>query len=140
MEPNEILPEPEVTGYDNILESTDTSSEEASVKNTEQKQGSSQGSTAISGLAIDDAQGAVAQYQGQAVSDLGATVSSASTVVIPESAEDIDLIEKVWVQKAKQIVESTLGDPYIQNKQLNKMKVEYIKKRYDKDIKYSEEK
>jgi len=140
MEPNEILPEPEVTGYDDILESTDTSSEVSTVKKTEQKQGSVQGSTAISAVAVNDAQGAVAQYQSQAVSDLGAAVSSATSVVVPESAEDIDLIEKAWVQKAKQIVESTLGDPYVQNKQLNKMKVEYIKKRYDKDIKYSEEK
>lgn len=54
------------------------------------------------------------------------------------SAEDVDLIEKAWVQKAKAIVQSTHGDPFNQNKELNKVKAEYIKQRFDKDIKVVE--
>lgn len=51
------------------------------------------------------------------------------------SAADADLIEKEWVEKAKQIVAHTTGDPFMQNKEINKMKADYIKKRYNKDIK-----
>ena len=52
-------------------------------------------------------------------------------------AGDADLIEKEWVAKAKEIVARTHGDPYVQNKEINKIKAQYIKKRYNKDIKQS---
>lgn len=61
-----------------------------------------------------------------------------ANLVIDDSgltAEDVDLIEKAWVEKAKAIVRSTEGDPYAQNKELNKIKADYIKKRYNRDIK-----
>lgn len=57
---------------------------------------------------------------------------------IPVSADDVDLIEKEWVEKAKEIVDRTQGDPYAQSKQLSQMKAEYIKKRYNRDLKVSE--
>lgn len=56
----------------------------------------------------------------------------------PAIADDIDLIEKEWVEKAKTIVNQTKDDPYKQNKAINKMKADYIKKRYNKDIQVSE--
>lgn len=55
------------------------------------------------------------------------------------SAEDADLIEKTWVEKAKQIVTETHGDPHKQNNEINKVKADYIKKRYNKDIKLASE-
>lgn len=55
------------------------------------------------------------------------------------SAADVDLIEKEWVQKAKAIVAATQGDPFLQNKEINKIKADYIKKRYNKDIKVASE-
>jgi hypothetical protein len=54
---------------------------------------------------------------------------------IPITADDIDLIEKQWVSKAKEIVEKTSQDPYLQSKEMNKFKAEYVKKRYNKDVK-----
>lgn len=54
-------------------------------------------------------------------------------------AEDGDLIEKAWIQKAKEIVERTKNDPYNQNIEINKVKKEYIQKRYNKDVKLNEE-
>ena len=54
-------------------------------------------------------------------------------------ADDGDLIEKAWVLKAKAIVNQTLEDPYQQNKQMNRVKSEYIKKRYNKDVKVNDE-
>lgn len=50
-------------------------------------------------------------------------------------AADTDLIEKEWVAKAKEIVEQTKNDPYLQNKEVNKIRADYIKKRYNKEIK-----
>ena len=55
-------------------------------------------------------------------------------VPIPAEAADIDLIEKEWVLKAKQIVEKTSEDPFTQQEELSKMKAEYLKKRYKRNI------
>lgn len=57
----------------------------------------------------------------------------------PHIADDVDLIEKDWVVKAKAIVEHTKEDPHLQNKEINKFKADYIKKRYNKDVKLSNE-
>jgi hypothetical protein len=57
---------------------------------------------------------------------------------LPMDAQDIDLIEKAWVEKAKMIVARTHGDPYTQNKALSQVKADYIQKRYGKEIKVSE--
>lgn len=54
---------------------------------------------------------------------------------LPDIADDNDLIEKEWVEKAKQIVEHTKLDPHMQNKEMGKMKADYLKKRYNKDVK-----
>lgn len=55
--------------------------------------------------------------------------------VMPQIAEDNDLIEKEWVEKAKQIVEHTKLDPHLQSREMNNMKADYLKKRYNKDLK-----
>jgi hypothetical protein len=57
---------------------------------------------------------------------------------VPQIAGDVDLIEKTWVRKAKQVVENTKDDPYNQNKQMNRVKAGYIKKRYNKEVKLAE--
>lgn len=57
----------------------------------------------------------------------------------PAIADDVDLIEKEWVEKAKEIVEKTRENPYLQNKALNEIKADYIKKRYNKELAKSEE-
>lgn len=56
----------------------------------------------------------------------------------PSVANDADLIEKEWVTKAKSIVSRTKDDPSEQSKEINQFKADYIKKRYNKDIKVSE--
>lgn len=57
-----------------------------------------------------------------------------TTAAVPAIADD-DLIEKEWVNKAKQIVERTRDDPYKQSEELTHVKVDYMKKRYNKTIK-----
>lgn len=64
---------------------------------------------------------------------------SFTEVALPAEAEDSDLIEKEWVERAKQIVEHTKEDPYEQQRALSQMKADYLKKRYNKDIKISDE-
>ncbi len=54
-------------------------------------------------------------------------------------ADDADLIEKQWVQKAKNIVEQTKNDPYMQNNELSKVKADYIGKRFNKQLKNPED-
>jgi hypothetical protein len=56
----------------------------------------------------------------------------------PADADDGDLIEQEWVNKAKAIVERTREDPYLQNKEMNKFKADYIMKRYKREIKVDE--
>jgi len=56
----------------------------------------------------------------------------------PQIAEDNDLIEQEWVDKAKEIVERTKNDPHAQNKEINKVKADYIRKRYNREIKVTE--
>lgn len=57
----------------------------------------------------------------------------------PQIADDSDLIEKEWVEKAKMIVEHTKSDPRQQNKELSKVKSDYLKKRYNKDLRLAED-
>jgi hypothetical protein len=57
----------------------------------------------------------------------------------PAIADDTDLIEKEWVIKAKEIVARTKHDPYQQNKEVERVKADYLKKRYNKDVKVTED-
>ena len=50
-------------------------------------------------------------------------------------ADDGDLIEKEWVNKAKAIVERTREDPHKQNEELTVFKADYMQKRYNKTVK-----
>lgn len=73
-------------------------------------------------------------------SQTSATPTAAATPIpaTPVAAADDDLIEREWVDKAKQIVDGTKEDPYQQNRQLAAFKADYMKKRYGKTIKLSE--
>lgn len=55
------------------------------------------------------------------------------SATMPQIADDVDLIEKEWVQKAKEIVAKTKDDPKVQSEELDKVKVDYKKKRFNKN-------
>jgi hypothetical protein len=57
-----------------------------------------------------------------------------ANVSAPAIADDGDVIEKEWVDRAKQIVARTRQDPYNQTRELHKFKAEYLQKRYNKTI------
>ena|SRR3990167_2179931 len=69
------------------------------------------------------------------------TVNNSHTMQVGATsliADDVDLIEKEWVEKAKSIVNSTKNDPYVQNNELNKVKAEYLKARFNKEVKIAQ--
>jgi hypothetical protein len=49
-------------------------------------------------------------------------------------ADDADVMEKEWVDRAKKIISLTSHDPYLEAVELGKLKSTYIKKRFDKDL------
>lgn len=53
-------------------------------------------------------------------------------------ADDSDLIEKEWVEKAKAIVAQTAHDPNLQTKEVGKIRADYMQKRYNKQLKLEE--
>ncbi|MEX0919828.1 MAG: hypothetical protein WDZ32_01660 [Candidatus Saccharimonadales bacterium] len=54
---------------------------------------------------------------------------------IPDVADDIDVIEKAWVDRAKQIIKENKDDPRSQEEAFEQLQIEYHKKRYGRDIK-----
>ena len=56
----------------------------------------------------------------------------------PLIADDVDVIEKEWVDKAKRIVNSTKSDPHAQEKEISKLQADYLLKRYNKKVKVKE--
>lgn len=63
------------------------------------------------------------------------TDASSDASSMPTVADDVDVIEKAWVNKAKQIIENTKDDPHAQEEEFEKLQIEYHKKRYGRDIK-----
>lgn len=52
----------------------------------------------------------------------------------PTVAADDDLIEKEWVDKAKEIIVTTRDDPAKREREVGKLQSDYLKKRYGKDL------
>jgi hypothetical protein len=50
-------------------------------------------------------------------------------------ADDESAIDQEWTTKAREIVERTHADPFLESRELSKIKAQYIKVRYNKDIK-----
>ncbi|MBW3538072.1 hypothetical protein KY386_01100 [Candidatus Parcubacteria bacterium] len=53
----------------------------------------------------------------------------------PAIADDVDVIEKEWVEAAESIVKNTAGDPYLEEEAVENLQIDYLKKRYGKEIK-----
>jgi hypothetical protein len=66
-----------------------------------------------------------------------ATIADPAAATLPAAADDNDLIDKEWVNKAKAIIEQTKGDPYKQSDELTMVKADFMQKRYNKAIKVS---
>lgn len=91
-----------------------------------------------------------AAMAGQAAADMAMAASAAQPAVpmvgsdvgtaaatdddLPLLASDDDLIEKEWVDKAKSVINETKDDPSRQEKEIAKLQVDYLKKRYGKEL------
>ncbi len=58
----------------------------------------------------------------------------ADDVSLPLVAADEDLIEKEWVDKAKKIIQETKDDPYRREQEVKKIQIDYVRKRYGREI------
>lgn len=59
---------------------------------------------------------------------------AAATDDTPLVANDDDLIEKEWVDKAKKIIVETKDDPYRREQEVSKLQADYLLKRYGKEL------
>jgi len=62
--------------------------------------------------------------------DVSAPVVSDTPLV----ANDDDLIEKEWVDKAKKIIVQTKDDPYRREQEVGKLQADYLRKRYGREL------
>ncbi|MGD8374088.1 MAG: hypothetical protein PVI21_04520 [Candidatus Woesebacteria bacterium] len=107
--------------------------------------GSAEKSTNQEARELDPSQAmSVALPSAQAMSPIGSGSSASSKRSpknnlkdVPVSASEDDVIEKEWVNKAKQIVKNTKNDPYMQGLEVSKLQADYLKKRHGIDVKVS---
>ena len=52
----------------------------------------------------------------------------------PLVAADEDLIEKEWVDKAKEIIQHTRDDPHARTQKVNELQRDYLQKRYNRVV------
>ncbi len=55
------------------------------------------------------------------------------------NANDADVIEKEWVSLVQNVVNTTQDSPYTQQKEISKIKAQYLQKRYGKTIRLAED-
>jgi hypothetical protein len=60
--------------------------------------------------------------------------STTAVSVGPMVAADEDVIEKEWVDKAKQIIIETKDDPYQRSTRVSELQRDYLSKRYGKNL------
>lgn len=69
-------------------------------------------------------------------SDDSATAGDDSAAML---ANDDDLIETEWVNRAKKILDETKDDPYKREYEISKLQIEYIRQRYGRIIGQTED-
>ncbi len=93
------------------------------------------GQPVVTPVSADDSVLPAQQTQASTSDD---SIISASDNSSPQLADDVDVIEKEWVNKAKKIVNETKDDPYKQEKEVSKLQADYLLKRYGKQLKVEE--
>ena len=60
---------------------------------------------------------------------------------VAPSAEGVEdsALDDEWVNKAKEVVARTQTDPYLQSKEITRLRAQYVKLRYNKDMKVIED-
>jgi len=90
--------------------------------------------TAEAQAAVADAAASTAGAQVQPLPPTPVMSAPPVQTVGPLVAADEDVIEKEWVDKAKQIILETKDDPHARTNRVNELQRDYLKKRYGKDL------
>jgi hypothetical protein len=61
-------------------------------------------------------------------------IDEPSATIAPIAANDDDLIEKEWVDRAKKIIAETKDDPYKREEAVNQLQKDYQRKRYGREL------
>ena len=74
---------------------------------------------------------------GNAAAPAQAAGQPATVVLSPGVADDVDVIEKEWVDAAEKLIADTKTDPFQEEEAEEKLQIDYLKKRYGIDVKKS---
>lgn len=101
----------------------------------EQKASQMQGASTGAATLIDDPQVNNKSYTPPMDGNSTAAASA-------QAADDdkTDALDQEWVNKAKAIVDKTRTDPFVESRELSKVKADFLRARYNKYIKIIEEK
>jgi hypothetical protein len=94
------------------------------------------GPRADDGAIVAQAQVAATANQG----DDSQAMPQKTTAPLPATAADVDVIEPEWVKKAEEAVAANRDDPHKEEAAVEALQVEYLKARYNIDVKPSEDK
>lgn len=56
----------------------------------------------------------------------------------PTQLSEVEM-DRAWIDRARSLIEHTMGDPFTQSREIAKLRAEYLKARFEKHIKVSEE-
>lgn len=110
-------------------ETSNNEAEQASQPSPEKLGSSGDSSSQNQGQPIVLPQVAQPIIPGQTYSDGQSTQSA------PVIADDVDVIEKEWIDRAKQIIKETENDPHLQEMEIDKLHQAYLQKRYGRTLK-----
>jgi len=96
------------------------------------------GSQASQGAPVTTATSSTAVLQQpQQLQQMPATAVAPTTQSVAATGDGSD-DERMWVERAKRIVEQTHTDPYLESQEIGKFKAEYLKDVHAKNIKVAE--
>ena len=140
MDPNATTPSPE-----RQAPAIEAGGEKLTEQNLEAKVAPAAAEASQNGPKADDG-AAVAQAQVTAVTAAAAddqTQATTSTTdpaaAAPLVAADVDVIEPEWVKKAEEAVAQNRDDPRAEENAVEAVQIEYLKKRYNLDVKSGDE-
>lgn len=140
MDANATTPSPELQAR-----ASQSGGEQLSPQDLEMKQAPAVAEATQNSPKADDG-AATAQAQVAAVVDdqtqqvaPSADPSAVTPPAAPLTAADVDVIEPEWVKKAEKAVADNRDDPHAEEKAVEEVQIEYLKKRYNLDVKSGDE-
>jgi hypothetical protein len=77
-----------------------------------------------------------AQQVAAAIANMPPPPAPTPTVMsTPATADDVDVIEKEWVDQAEQVIQASAGDPHGEEEAVEKLQIDYLQKRYGHTVK-----